>query len=220
MQPSYNLLFKFLLIGDSGVGKSNLMMRFTSDEFNPEPPSTIGVEFMTRGLSIEGQDVKVQIWDTAGQERFRAICRTAYNGAKGVMVVYDITSQLSFEHIQTWLDDVIKYVPPSAVIMLIGNKCDLEADREVPAEAGQKFAEEKQLLFLETSALDATNVDKAFEWLAREICQRTKKEAPKVVTSSPPDEAVATGGQVIHLQNAAATATVPGASKGKCACKA
>jgi Ras-related protein Rab-11A len=165
MDPEYNFLFKVVLIGDSGVGKSNLMTRYTSDEFNVESPSTIGVEFMTKGLKIDNRDVKVQIWDTAGQERFRAISRSIYHGAKGAMLVYDITNKQSFDNIPNWLNELVSHVSPSTVIMLIGNKCDLEHLRAVKKEDAHKFAEEKRLLFLETSALDTTNVDKAFEWL-------------------------------------------------------
>eukprot|EP00906_Rhabdomonas_costata_P025342 RCo036252 len=169
VESEYNYLFKVVLIGDSGVGKSNLMTRYTSDEFNVESPSTIGVEFMTKGLKIESRDVKVQIWDTAGQERFRAISRSIYHGAKGAMLVYDITSQTSFDNIPNWLNELQTHVHPQTVIMLIGNKCDLEHLRAVKKEVALKFAEDKRLLFLETSALDTTNVDKAFEWLVQEI---------------------------------------------------
>jgi Ras-related protein Rab-11A len=169
MDSEYNYLFKVVLIGDSGVGKSNLMTRYTSDEFNVESPSTIGVEFMTKGLKIESRDVKVQIWDTAGQERFRAISRSIYHGAKGAMLVYDITSQISFDNIPNWLNELQTHVHPQTVIMLIGNKCDLEHLRAIKKDVATKFAEDKRLLFLETSALDTTNVDKAFEWLVQEI---------------------------------------------------
>jgi len=145
------------------------MTRYTNDEFNVESPSTIGVEFMTKGLKIENRDVKVQIWDTAGQERFRAISRSIYHGAKGAMLVYDITSQTSFDNIPNWLNELQTHVHPQTVIMLIGNKCDLEHQRAVKKETATKFAEDRRLLFLETSALDTTNVDKAFEWLVQEI---------------------------------------------------
>eukprot|EP00992_Anisonema_acinus_P000716 TRINITY_DN10261_c0_g1_i3.p1 TRINITY_DN10261_c0_g1~~TRINITY_DN10261_c0_g1_i3.p1 ORF type:complete len:237 (-),score=49.14 TRINITY_DN10261_c0_g1_i3:277-933(-) len=162
-------LFKVVIIGDSGVGKSNLMTRYTSDEFNVESPSTIGVEFMTKGLKIENRDVKVQIWDTAGQERFRAISRSIYHGAKGAMLVYDITNKASYDNITNWLNELQTHVQSSTVIMLIGNKCDLEPHRAVPKDLATKFAEDKRLLFLETSALENANVDAAFEWLVRDI---------------------------------------------------
>mmetsp|Transcript_138055 Transcript_138055/g.239999 ORF Transcript_138055/g.239999 Transcript_138055/m.239999 type:complete len:223 (-) Transcript_138055:294-962(-) len=184
MDPEYNFLFKVVLIGDSGVGKSNLMTRYTSDEFSVESPSTIGVEFMTKGLKIEGRDVKVQIWDTAGQERFRAISRSIYHGAKGAMLVYDQTNQQTFDNIPTWLNELVSHVSPSTVIMLIGNKCDLEHLRAVKKEVAQKFAESERLLFLETSALDTTNVDKAFEWLVTEIFKSVNSGGSQPVAAS------------------------------------
>eukprot|EP01064_Diplonema_japonicum_P017091 TRINITY_DN25134_c0_g1_i1.p1 TRINITY_DN25134_c0_g1~~TRINITY_DN25134_c0_g1_i1.p1 ORF type:complete len:229 (+),score=49.63 TRINITY_DN25134_c0_g1_i1:45-689(+) len=169
MESDFQYLFKVVLIGDSGVGKSNLMTRYTADEFNVESPSTIGVEFMTKSMKAENRDIKVQIWDTAGQERFRAISRSIYHGAKGAMLVYDITNQPSFDNISTWLQELRSHVQPSAVIMLIGNKCDLEYLRTVQKEQAKQFAEENNLAFLETSALDSTNVEKAFEWLVKEV---------------------------------------------------
>ncbi|CAD2222617.1 Rab family, other [Angomonas deanei] len=164
-----NLSFKFVIIGDSGVGKSNLMTRYTINEFSQDTPATIGVEFMTKSLKIEGRDAKIQIWDTAGQERFRAISRSIYHGAKGAMIVYDITNQSSFDSVATWLQELRVFVPPTCCIFLIGNKCDLEHLRVVRKENADKFARENGLSFLETSALEKTNVDKAFEWLAKSV---------------------------------------------------
>jgi Ras-related protein Rab-11A len=216
MDPEYNYLFKVVLIGDSGVGKSNLMTRYTSDEFNVESPSTIGVEFMTKGLKIEGRDVKAQIWDTAGQERFRAISRSIYHGAKGAMLVYDITNQQSFENIPNWLNELVSHVSPSTVIMLVGNKCDLEHLRAVKKETATKFAEEKRLLFLETSALDTTNVDKAFEWLVTEIFKAVNSSAGPAVVASAGGKAQAPTGQTIKLEQAPSPAELK--KKGGC-CK-
>ncbi|CAJ1018335.1 ADP-ribosylation factor family/50S ribosome-binding GTPase/Ras of Complex, Roc, domain of DAPkinase/Ras family, putative [Leishmania lindenbergi] len=164
-----NLSFKIVLIGDSGVGKSNLMTRYTMSEFSQETPSTIGVEFMTKSIKIEERDAKIQIWDTAGQERFRAISRSIYHGAKGAMLVYDITNQTSFDSIPTWLQELRVFVPVTCCIFLIGNKCDLEHLRVVKKEVADRFARENGLSFLETSALEKTNVDKAFEWLAKSV---------------------------------------------------
>ncbi|CAJ1014063.1 putative small GTP-binding protein Rab11 [Leishmania braziliensis MHOM/BR/75/M2904] len=164
-----NLSFKIVLIGDSGVGKSNLMTRYTMSEFSQETPSTIGVEFMTKSIKIEDRDAKIQIWDTAGQERFRAISRSIYHGAKGAMLVYDITNQTSFDSIPTWLQELRVFVPVTCCIFLIGNKCDLEHLRVVKKEVADRFARENGLSFLETSALEKTNVDKAFEWLAKSV---------------------------------------------------
>ncbi|ORC86905.1 putative small GTP-binding protein Rab11, putative,Rab11 GTPase [Trypanosoma theileri] len=164
-----NLTFKVVIIGDSGVGKSNLMTRYTANEFSQDTPATIGVEFMTKSIKIEGRDAKVQIWDTAGQERFRAISRSIYHGAKGAMLVYDITNQTSFDSIPTWLQELRVFVPATCSIFLIGNKCDLEHLRVVKKEVADRFARENGLSFLETSALEKTNVDKAFEWLAKSV---------------------------------------------------
>ncbi|KAG8348399.1 ADP ribosylation factor family 50S ribosome binding GTPase putative Ras of Complex Roc domain [Trypanosoma vivax] len=164
-----NLTFKVVIVGDSGVGKSNLMTRYTANEFSQDTPATIGVEFMTKSIKIEGRDAKVQIWDTAGQERFRAISRSIYHGAKGAVLVYDITNQTSFDSIPTWLQELRAFVPATCSIFLIGNKCDLEHLRVVKKEVADRFARENGLSFLETSALEKTNVDKAFEWLAKSV---------------------------------------------------
>eukprot|EP01012_Entosiphon_sulcatum_P058504 TRINITY_DN82586_c0_g1_i1.p1 TRINITY_DN82586_c0_g1~~TRINITY_DN82586_c0_g1_i1.p1 ORF type:complete len:225 (+),score=38.59 TRINITY_DN82586_c0_g1_i1:31-705(+) len=193
-----NYLFKVVLIGDSGVGKSNLMTRYTSDEFSIESPSTIGVEFMTKGLKLDNRDVKVQIWDTAGQERFRAISRSIYHGAKGAMLVYDITNQSSFDNIPTWLQELKQHVPPSTVLMLVGNKCDLEHLRVVKKETVDTFSREHGLLFLETSALDTTNVDKAFEWLVNEIYQGVNRDAGALQNTTAKPE-LTTQTQTINL---------------------
>ncbi|KAG5510323.1 hypothetical protein JKF63_07651 [Porcisia hertigi] len=182
-----NLSFKIVLTGDSGVGKSNLMTRYTTNEYSHETPSTIGVEFMTKSVKVENRDVKIQIWDTAGQERFRAISRSIYHGAKGAMLVYDITNQTSFDSIPTWLQELRIFVPATCCIFLIGNKCDLEHLRVVKKETADRFARENGLSFLETSALEKTNVDKAFEWLAKSVydvvaapqTRETDRSAPK-----------------------------------------
>eukprot|EP00796_Vickermania_ingenoplastis_P009532 gene9533-6690_t len=164
-----NLSFKIVIIGDSGVGKSNLMSRYTTNEFSQDTQATIGVEFMTKSIRLEDREAKIQIWDTAGQERFRAISRSIYHGAKGAMVVYDITNQSSFDAIPTWLQELRVFVPATCCIFLIGNKCDLEHLRVVKKEVADRFARENGLSFLETSALEKTNVDKAFEWLAKSV---------------------------------------------------
>eukprot|EP00754_Rhynchopus_humris_P018341 Rhum_TRINITY_DN14599_c4_g3::Rhum_TRINITY_DN14599_c4_g3_i1::g.102067::m.102067 len=175
LESDFQYLFKIVLIGDSGVGKSNLMTRYTADEFNVESPSTIGVEFMTKSMKTDNRDVKVQIWDTAGQERFRAISRSIYHGAKGAMLVYDITNQQSFDNIGIWLQELRAHVQPSAVITLIGNKCDLEAKRQVSKEEGEKFAKENGLVFMETSAKTSHGVDDAFVSTARMIYDKIQK---------------------------------------------
>jgi Ras-related protein Rab-11A len=194
----YNYLFKVVLIGDSAVGKSNLMTRYTQDEFSENTPSTIGVEFMTKGLKIDQRDVKVQIWDTAGQERFRAISRSIYHGAKGAMIVYDITSQSSFDHVPNWLAELRQHVAPTAAVMLIGNKSDLAHCRQVPTEVAKKYAQDNNLSFLETSALDGANVGEAFRVLAEAIYH--EMIGPKADPNKPTPLPMKT--QVVQLNNA------------------
>ncbi|KAG7581387.1 Small GTPase [Arabidopsis suecica] len=158
-------LFKIVLIGDSAVGKSNLLSRFSRDEFDTNSKATIGVEFQTQLVEIEGKEVKAQIWDTAGQERFRAVTSAYYRGAFGALIVYDITRSDTFESVKRWLQE-----------LNIGNKCDLEDIRAVSVEEGKALAEEEGLFFMETSALDATNVDKAFEIVIREIFNNVSRK--------------------------------------------
>ncbi|CAA6672323.1 unnamed protein product [Spirodela intermedia] len=149
-------VFKVVLIGDSAVGKSQLLARFARNEFSLDSKATIGVEFQTRTLVIDHKVVKAQIWDTAGQERYRAVTSAYYRGAVGAMLVYDMTKRQSFDHI-------------NIVIMLVGNKADLGTLRAVPAEDAKEFAEREGLFFMETSALDATNVEPAFLSVLTEI---------------------------------------------------
>ena len=136
----YDYLFKLLLIGDSGVGKSNLLSRFTRNEFNLDSKSTIGVEFATRSLSVDGKVVKAQIWDTAGQERYRAITSAYYRGAVGALLVYDISKQPTFANVTRWLKELRDHADSSIVIMLVGNKSDLRHLRAVPTEEAKEFA--------------------------------------------------------------------------------
>lgn len=168
-----------VLIGDSGVGKSNLLLRFTKNDFLLDSKSTIGVEFATRTLKVSGKTIKAQIWDTAGQERYRAITSAYYRGAVGALLVYDITKKSTFDNTERWLTELREHADSDIVILLVGNKCDLRHIRAVSTEEGAAFAgtmiymkwdfinilslEKHGLFFIETSALDATNVDKAFE---------------------------------------------------------
>merc|ERR1711976_815031 len=165
----YDYLFKVVLIGDSGVGKSNLLSRFTRNEFNLESKSTIGVEFATRSIQVEGKTIKAQIWDTAGQERYRAITSVYYRGAVGALLVYDIAKHATFKNVERWLTELRDNADRNIVIMLVGNKNDLRHLREVPTEEAQEFAEKNKLSLIETSALDSTNVDLAFQNILTEI---------------------------------------------------
>eukprot|EP00286_Rhodomonas_abbreviata_P008225 CAMPEP_0181318758 /NCGR_PEP_ID=MMETSP1101-20121128/17183_1 /TAXON_ID=46948 /ORGANISM="Rhodomonas abbreviata, Strain Caron Lab Isolate" /LENGTH=297 /DNA_ID=CAMNT_0023426261 /DNA_START=212 /DNA_END=1103 /DNA_ORIENTATION=+ len=165
----YDYLFKVVLIGDSGVGKSNLLSRFTRNEFNLESKSTIGVEFATRSIPVDGKTIKAQIWDTAGQERYRAITSAYYRGAVGALLVYDIAKHLTFENVDRWLKELRDHADQHIVIMLVGNKSDLRHLRAVPTEDAKGYAETRKLSFIETSALDSTNVDQAFQTILTEI---------------------------------------------------
>merc|ERR1711976_983384 len=165
----YDYLFKVVLIGDSGVGKSNLLSRFTRNEFNLKSKSTIGVEFATWGIQVDGKTIKAQIWDTAGQERYRAITSAYYRGAVGALLVYDIVKHLTYENVERWLKELRDHADSNIVIMLVGNKSDLRHLRAVPTEEAKAYAERNGLSFIETSALDSTNVEQAFTNILTEI---------------------------------------------------
>ncbi|XP_064444357.1 ras-related protein Rab-2A isoform X4 [Mirounga angustirostris] len=141
------------------VGKSCLLLQFTDKRFQPVHDLTIGVEFGARMITIDGKQIKLQIWDTAGQESFRSITRSYYRGAAGALLVYDITRRDTFNHLTTWLEDARQHSNSNMVIMLIGNKSDLESRREVKKEEGEAFAREHGLIFMETSAKTASNVE-------------------------------------------------------------
>ncbi|CAL9173050.1 unnamed protein product [Musa hybrid cultivar] len=162
-------VFKIVVIGDSAVGKTQLLGRFTKDEFFLDSKSTIGVEFQTRTLVLNRKRIKAQIWDTAGQERYRAITSAYYRGALGAMLVYDITKRQTFDHVVRWIDELRANADNSIVVMLIGNKSDLAKNRVVSTEDAMEFAEEQGLFFSEASALSGDNVETAFLRLLEEI---------------------------------------------------
>ncbi|KAI3466760.1 hypothetical protein Pfo_023423 [Paulownia fortunei] len=175
-EDDYDYLFKVVLIGDSGVGKSNLLSRFTRNEFSLESKSTIGVEFATRSLPVDGKVIKAQIWDTAGQERYRAITSAYYRGAVGALLVYDVTRHSTFENVGRWLQELRNHTDSNIVVMLIGNKSDLRHLVAVSTEDGTSFAEKESLYFMETSALEATNVDSAFSEVLTQIYRIVSKK--------------------------------------------
>ncbi|XP_076888329.1 ras-related protein RABA6a-like [Bidens hawaiensis] len=162
-------LFKTVLIGDSAVGKSNLLSRFAKDEFRIDSKPTIGVEFAYRNVKVGDKIAKAQIWDTAGQERFRAITSSYYRGALGAMLVYDITRRGTFENLKKWLHELREYGNRDMVIVLVGNKSDLVDSREVEAEDGQSLAQIENLCFMETSAKENLNVEDAFHQMITKI---------------------------------------------------
>ncbi len=167
---SYDFIFKIVLLGDSGVGKSQLVNRFTKNEFNADSKATIGVEFATRTVRIEDKKlVKAQIWDTAGQERYRSLASSYYRGAVGALLCYDITDKSTFNNIPVWLKEVEDNAEKDCLIMLVGNKMDLDDRRAVQVRDGRSFARKNGLAFIETSALDATGVDTAFLRILQEI---------------------------------------------------
>lgn len=172
---AYAYLFKYIIIGDTGVGKSCLLLQFTDKRFQPVHDLTIGVEFGARMITIDGKQIKLQIWDTAGQEAFRSITRSYYRGAAGALLVYDITRRETFNHLTTWLEDARQHSNSNMVIMLIGNKSDLETRREVKKEEGEGFAREHGLIFMETSAKTAANVEEAFINTAKEIYEKIQE---------------------------------------------
>lgn len=176
---AYNFVFKVVLIGESGVGKSNLLSRFTKNEFSHDSRTTIGVEFSTRTVQLNGLTIKAQIWDTAGLERYRAITSAYYRGAVGALLVYDISKHLTYESAERWLKELYDHADPHIVVMLVGNKTDLSAVRSVPLEDAKDFAEKNGLLFMETSALESVNVEAAFNTVLTEI---HKKVSSKEVT--------------------------------------
>jgi len=165
----YDFLFKILLIGDSGVGKSCLLLRFADDTYTENYISTIGVDFKIRTLEIDGKTVKLQIWDTAGQERFRTITSSYYRGAHGIIIVYDVTNNESFGNVEQWLQEIERYASENVDKLLVGNKCDLETKKVVTNEVGERFAKSVGMKFVETSAKVSTNVEEAFLAMATQI---------------------------------------------------
>jgi len=197
VKREYDYLFKLVLIGDSGVGKSCLLLRFADDSFTDSYISTIGVDFRFRTVNIDSKTVKLQIWDTAGQERFRTITSAYYRGAHGIIMVYDVTNHESFEHVEEWLNEVNRHASESTLKLLVGNKADLEDDRKVTAQEAKKFADNLNISFLETSAKNATNVEAAFLTMGKQLMQakdansvnkNIEKETQVVLTTTKDNE--------------------------------
>ncbi|CAF0712282.1 unnamed protein product [Brachionus calyciflorus] len=168
----FDFLFRVIVIGDSGVGKTNLLLRFIKNEFEFETHPTIGIDFSTKTVHIDSQCIKAQIWDTAGQDRFRSISTAFYRGSVAALLVYDITNENTFKNLEKWMDDVRKYADPEIVITLVGNKCDMESARRVKLTAAKEFAEKNNMSFIETSAMDSINVEEAFMNVIKDVYYR------------------------------------------------
>jgi len=182
MTSEYDFLFKLLLIGDSGVGKSCLLLRFADDTYTESYISTIGVDFKIRTVELDGKTIKLQIWDTAGQERFRTITSSYYRGAHGIIIVYDITDVESFNNVRQWLFEIDRFASENVNKLLVGNKADLVNKRVVVEETAKEFASSLDIPFLETSAKNATNVEEAFLTMAAQI--KTRMSTASVVNPS------------------------------------
>merc|ERR1712216_1888 len=181
-RQDYDHLVKLLLIGDSGVGKSCLLLRFSDDQFTTSFITTIGIDFKIKTVEIDGKRVKLQIWDTAGQERFRTITTAYYRGAMGILLVYDVTDLNSFENIRQWMRNIEQYASDGINKVLVGNKCDMdESKRAVPTSRGQALADEFGIRFFETSAKANINVEGGFTTIANDIVGRMTDNADKSV---------------------------------------
>ena len=172
---NFDYMLKYIIIGDSGVGKSNILLKYIHDQFNEEFQSTIGVEFGAKNIKIKDKVYRIQIWDTAGQEMFRSITRAYFKSSVCACVVYDITSKTSFENIQSWIEDCKKLSPKSIFMVLIGNKIDLEDQRKVTYEEGRDCAIKYGMLFFETSAKNGNNISEVFFESCKEIAEKLEK---------------------------------------------
>jgi len=162
-------IFKVLIIGNSSVGKSNILLRYTDNIFNDSFLPTIGVDFKIKNITVSGQKIKLNIWDTAGQERFKTITSTYYKGSHGIVLVYDITDKESFNNISNWVNEVKRNAGTNITMLLVGNKCDMDADRAVTYKEGQDLANTMGISFLETSAKADINIKETFSVLAKQI---------------------------------------------------
>ncbi|XP_033733922.1 ras-related protein Rab-1A-like isoform X2 [Pecten maximus] len=177
----YDYLFKYLLIGDSGVGKSSLLLRFADDVFSDTYIYTIGVDFKIRTVEIDSSIVRLQIWDTAGQERFKTITSSFYRGSHGIMIVYDVTDMESFQNVESWIQEVDKYGSCNSSMILVGNKSDMTGKRVVTYAMGKEYADRLGIPFVETSAKRSTNVETSFMTMASEL--KTKMVDGKLETT-------------------------------------
>ncbi|CAL1568825.1 unnamed protein product [Knipowitschia caucasica] len=200
LDDSFDFLFKIILIGDSNVGKTCVVQNFKSGVFSERQQNTIGVDFTVRTLDIEGKRVKMQVWDTAGQERFRTITQSYYRSAHAALIVYDITRRCTFDSVQHWIKEVELYGATNVVMALIGNKCDLEEERQVRFQEACALAKDKGMLAaLETSAKESQNVDEAFRMIARELMSRNGLHVHQEDGMGPPHTLLRTNSKPIDI---------------------
>ncbi|KAL2098610.1 hypothetical protein ACEWY4_005090 [Coilia grayii] len=176
MAKEYDVLLRLMLLGDSGVGKTCLLWRFTDNDFHPSHISTVGIDFKMKTLDIDGIKVRVQIWDTAGQERYQTVTKEYYRRAQGILLVYDVTNEHSFQHIVKWASDVDESAPDQVKRILVGNKCDVDQRRRVSTEQGNKLAQSYGMDFFETSAFTDYNVKEAFARLTQLVLDGNRKD--------------------------------------------
>mmetsp|Transcript_18175 Transcript_18175/g.46160 ORF Transcript_18175/g.46160 Transcript_18175/m.46160 type:complete len:209 (-) Transcript_18175:448-1074(-) len=172
MNEPYDHLFKLILVGDEAVGKSSILLRFTDNTFNDQQPSTIGVDFKVKMVTVQNTNIKLTLWDTAGQERFRTLTSSYYRGAQGIVLTYDVTRRETFEHVAQWLDEVEQNTPggrKDVVLVLCGNKIDLEGERKVSKREGEAWARERGMLFIETSAKTKLGIQQVFNEMILKI---------------------------------------------------
>ena len=190
----YDFLFKLIIVGDSNVGKTNIMSKYIHNQFNQHSKSTIGVEFGTKIVNIDNKKIKAQIWDTAGQERYKSITSAYYKGAKGALIVYDITNKFSFDSVDKWVQDLNSYGDKNITLLLVGNKSDLEEKRQILKENGEEKAKSFNLGFIETSACSGDNIDQAFVIMLKEVLKKYIDE-----NDINNDEFEASGGKNLEL---------------------
>lgn len=175
-RQDYDVLIKLLLIGDSGVGKSCLLLRFSEDTFTTSFITTIGIDFKIKNIHLDNKWVKLQIWDTAGQERFRTITSAYYRGAMGILLVYDVTDEGSFRNVRNWMQNIQQHASEKVNKILVGNKSDMKDKRSVSYGSGEALAREYGIPFFETSAKTGSNVEEVFMCIAQSVLQRLKEE--------------------------------------------
>ena len=180
----FDYTFKIVMIGDSGVGKSCILLRFADDKFNENFYATIGVDFRFKNVMVDDKSVKLQIWDTAGQERFKTITSAYYRGADGIIIVYDITDRNSFAHIKDWLDDVNKYTDDNPLKIIVGNKIDLIKDKQINNNDMKTMTAQTGIEIIECSAKDSIKINELMEIMTKKLIKKKKNEGNKNTTKS------------------------------------